>query len=59
MASNIEYIILLFQMKQDYKITDNDILDKFMEVADNNLLKQVYSELCSDIVNGIIGVKAE
>ena len=57
MASNIEYIILLFQMKQDYKITDNDILDKFMEVADNNLLKQVYSELCSDLVNGIIGDK--
>lgn len=59
MKSNIEYIILLFQMKHDYKITDNDILDKFMEVADNNLLKQVYSELCSDIVDGIIGVKKE
>lgn len=59
MASNIEYIILLFQMKQDYKITDQDILDKFMEIASNELLKRVYSELCSDIVDGIIGDKEE
>lgn len=46
--SNIELIMKIMELKQLNKVTDNDILDKFMEVADNNILKQVYAGLIND-----------